>query len=209
MSGATPGKPVIGLVGGIGAGKSTVAAELARLGCVCVDADAIGHELLGEPDVRREIRERWGGGVFGPDGRVDRARLGRIVFAGRQELAALEGILHPRIRRRLAERIAAARDKAGVEAIVLDAAVLFEAGWNDLCTHIVYVKAGRHERARRVREQRGWERSTLQAREKMQICLDKKAAESDYTIDNSSSASRLREQVRRLIQLIRAADRTG
>jgi dephospho-CoA kinase len=202
------GKPVIGIVGGIGAGKSTVAAELARLGCARIDADAIGHELLADPDVRRQIRRRWGEGVFGPEGAVDRRALGQIVFADAAELRALGAILHPRIRHRMEEQIARAQADRRVRGVVVDAAVLFEAGWDDLCTHRIFVRAPQAERARRARRQRGWDASAWRRREKMQISLDKKAAKSDYTVDNSSSLSHLHEQVRSLFHLIHAADRT-
>lgn len=203
-----PGKAVIGIVGGIGAGKSTVAAELVQLGCARIDGDAIGHALLADPEVRRQIRQRWGEGVFSPEGDVRREALGEIVFADAAELRALGEILYPRIRRGIEEQIARAQADPDVRAIVLDAAVLFEAGWDDLCTHVVFVRAPQADRARRVRQQRGWDDSTWRRREKKQISLDKKAAQSDYTVDNSSGSSYLRKQVRRLFQLIHAADRT-
>jgi len=195
-------KPVLGIVGGIGAGKSTAAAELAALGCVRVDGDAIGHELLGDREVLREIRRRWPAGVVGPDGRVDREALARRVFADPAELEALNAILHPRIRRRLAERIAAARRDPAARGIVVDAAVLLEAGWDEFCTHLVFVSAPEERRLERVSAQRGWGRRTWMQREKSQISLDKKAAKCDYTIDNRSSVSRLREQIRQLLHRI-------
>ena len=202
------GKPVIGIVGGIGAGKSTVAAELVKLGCARIDADAIGHALLADPAVQRQIRRRWGEGVFDPQGRVDRRALGETVFADAAQLQALGAILHPRMRRRMEQQIARAQADPRVAAVVVDAAVLFEAGWDDLCTHRVFVRAPRAQRARRVRAQRGWDAPAWRRREKMQISLDKKAAKSDYIINNSSSLSCLHEQVRSIFYLIYAADRT-
>jgi len=202
-------KPVIGLVGGIGAGKSTVAAELARLGCAVVDADAIGHELLVDPSIRQEIRDRWGDGVFAPDGSVDRRRLGGIVFADRGELDRLEAIMHPRIGRRLVEAIGRARSDPAVAAVVVDAAVLLEAGWDRLCTHLVYVGADEETRRRRVQAGRGWDRQKWLAREKSQISLDKKRRGCQYYVDNSSSVSRLGEHVRGIFrEIVQAADRS-
>lgn len=199
-------KPVIGIVGGIGAGKSTVAAEFAALGCVLIDADAIGHELLDEDDVRHQVRRRWGPGVFDDDGRVRRGELAARVFADPAELDELNRILHPRIRRQLAERIDAAMAAPGAAGAVVDAAVLFEAGWDDLCSHVVFVAADDPMRLQRVRRQRGWDRQMWQEREKSQISLDKKQAECDYTLDNRPSASLLREQVRQLFHRICCAD---
>jgi dephospho-CoA kinase len=198
MGAAHRGKPVIGIAGGIGAGKSTVAAELANLGCRVVDADAIGHELLGANDVRRELERRWGRRVFTPEGQVDREAVAEIVFAEPGELEALNRILHPRIRRRMEQQIDEALADPDAAGVVVDAAVLFEAGWDDLCTHRLFVAAPAPQRARRVAASRGWSRRTWQQREKRQISLDTKAARCDSTTDNSSSVSRLREQIRQL-----------
>ena len=195
-------KPVIGIVGGIGAGKSTAAQAFADLGCALIDADAIGHELLADPDVLRQVRRRWGQAV-GADGRVDRRVLAAVVFADAAELEALNRILHPRIRRELARRIARALADADTQGVVVDAAVLFEAGWDDLCTHRVFVAASDEQRSRRVARQRGWDHAVWQQREKTQISLDTKAAKSDYTVDNRSGASRLRKQIRQLLHQIR------
>jgi dephospho-CoA kinase len=201
-------KPVIGVVGGIGAGKSTVAAELVRLGCGLIDADAIGHELLSDPDVQAELRRRWGEGGFGPDGGVDRGALARRVFHDPQELAALNAIMHPRMRRRMEERIARLAQDPSAAAVVIDAAVLFEAGWDDLCTHVVFVQAPEDARARRVQASRGWDRATWTAREKSQISLDSKARRCYVVLENSSSVSRLQEQVRKLFcRVIHVAER--
>jgi dephospho-CoA kinase len=193
-------KPVIGLVGGIGAGKSTVAAELGKLGCAVIDGDAIGHQLLAEPAVRRQLRERWGESIFRPEGAVDRQRLGEIVFADRRELEALQAILHPRIRRRIAEAIDRAQADPAPPAVVIDAAILLEAGWDDLCTHLVFVEADEPIRARRVAQGRRWDDATRQGREKMQISLDKKRRRCHYAIINSSSVSRLNDQIRKLFR---------
>lgn len=205
-SGILGARPVVGILGGIGAGKSRVAAELEALGWARVDADAIGHELLADPAVRRAVRRRWGAGVFGPGGQVDRKALAEIVFADPAELEALNALMHPRIRRRMARRIRRARADARVAGVVVDAAVLLEAGWDDLCTHLVFVSAPDRLRARRAASDRGWTRRDWRRREKSQISLDIKAARCDYKLENSSSASRLREQVRLLNrQLVHAA----
>ncbi len=202
-------KPVIGLVGGIGAGKSTVAAELGRLGCAVIDADAIGHDVLDEPSVRQRVRERWGDGVFAPDGAVDRRRLGKEVFADRGQLAELTAITHPLISRRIVERIAAAGDDPAAAAVVLDAAVLLEAGLEGLCTHLVYVDADDETRFKRVADGRGWDRAAWLAREKAQISLDKKRERCQYYVDNSSSVSHLGKHVRGIFrEIIRAAERS-
>ena len=102
-------KPVIGLVGGVGAGKSVAAAELAALGWVVIDADVIGHELLKCPDVRRRVVEIWGEGILDGEGEVDRSALAAVVFGRPREMARLNSIMHPRIRRRMERALALAR----------------------------------------------------------------------------------------------------
>ncbi len=198
---------MIGLVGGIGAGKTTAAAELARLGCTVIDGDAIGHQLLAEPTVRRRLRERWGEGIFHRDGTVDRSRLGRIVFADARELEALSAILHPLIRRRMAETIDRVQADPAAAAAVADAAVLLEAGWDKLCTHLVFIEADPAARARRATAARGWDAAGWNAREKSQISLDKKRRKCHYAIANSSSVSHLNEQIRGIFrEIIRTAE---
>src|SRR5947209_12696631 len=98
-----PRKPVLGLLGGIGSGKSLVAAELARRGGRVVNGDELGHEALRQPEIQQRIRERWGADVFNEQGEVDRRRLGAIVFAEPKELRALEALSFPWIERRFRE----------------------------------------------------------------------------------------------------------
>lgn len=200
--GDSPGKPVIGLAGGIGSGKSTAAARLAELGCAVIDADAIGHELLRQDDLRAELRRRWPDLPDGPDGVADRAALGRIVFADPAELKQLDAIMHPRMRNQITRRIDHARSRRDVPAVVVDAAVLFEAGWDDLCTHKVFVDASAGERAERVARQRHWDYHVWEEREKTQISLDTKRHSCDYNIGNHSTVSRLNKQIDKLFRRI-------
>ncbi|MBL7220871.1 MAG: dephospho-CoA kinase [Phycisphaerae bacterium] len=198
MPPAPPIKPVIGIIGGIGSGKTTVADELSALGCAVVDADAIGHELLDDPGVLGELRQRWGDEIFTAEGKVDRGALAEIVFASRGELDALNGILHPRIGREMAGAVDSAVADTSVAAIVLDAALLLEAGWDELCSHVIFVDTPGDVRRSRVGEQRGWKQKNWESREKMQISLDIKRNRCDYCVDGSSSVSHLRQQVRKL-----------
>jgi dephospho-CoA kinase len=195
-------KPVIGIVGGVGAGKSAAAACFAALGCRRIDADKIGHDLLNGESIRRRVRRRWGDGVFLPGGTVNRRALGRLVFDDPAELRILNSILHPAIRREIRRRIAEGRRDPRTKALVLDAAVLFEAGWEEFCTDLVFVKSPRALRAARVKKARGWNRRTWQAREKSQISLDDKKKRCYHSVDNSSGVSHLSSQVRRVFNRI-------
>ena len=194
-------KPVIGIIGGVAAGKSTVAAELAELGCAVVDADAVGHELIQHDDVKAELRELWGDRILDAAGSVDRSAVARRVFADGGALAELNAIMRPRMRVELGRRIKRLSADPAVKAVVLDAAVLLEAGWDDLCTAVVFVAADDKQRAARSAG-RGWDRATWRRREKSQKPLDIKRARAEYVLDNSSSLAFLREQVRSLLHTV-------
>jgi dephospho-CoA kinase len=120
---------IIGLTGGIGSGKSTVAGFLEKLGAVVLDADSIWHEMLEtDTDVHREIGDAFGKQVLGRDGKIDRNKLAAVVFKDRDELIKLNLISHPLINRRM-QNILEDYKKQGVEVAVIEATLLIEAGW--------------------------------------------------------------------------------
>ena len=189
-------KPLIGLLGGVGSGKSVVAVELVALGCGCVDADAIGHELLKDPQVRAELEKHWGRGILDESGNVNRKTLAESAFASHRQAEALNAIMHPRIRRRMVEQIAAMSEDPDIPAIVIDAALLLETDWHELCNVFIFISTPEDIRTERVKQSRGWDRQTLKRRENLQIPLDIKADKADYVVNNSLSESSLREQIR-------------
>ncbi|MBN1553733.1 MAG: dephospho-CoA kinase [Phycisphaerae bacterium] len=193
--------PVVGIVGGVGSGKSTAAELFERKGCCRIDCDKLGHALLLNEDVKRDIRSEWGASVFDENDNVIRKAVAEIVFTDAEQLDKLERILHPRIREKIVQAVHEAQT-TDCPAVVVDAAVLFEAGWDDLCTHVVFVDAPEDDRVGRVSERSGWDAEILHARESKQIPLDKKAKRCHYTIRNHSSVSRLQEQVDRLLHHI-------
>ncbi|MCL2701043.1 MAG: dephospho-CoA kinase [Phycisphaerae bacterium] len=200
-------KPVIGLVGGIGAGKSTVAAEFSRLGCFAIDADAVGHAVLREPAVRDAVAAAFGADVLDAAGEVDRKALAGVVFGDEAALATLNALTHPRIAERISRLVEQARRDEAVAAVVLDAAVLLEAGWDPVCTDCVFVSAPNPVRLARVRSNRGWDEASWARREKTQISLDKKASRCEYTVDNSSDIPHVRQQVQQVFHRILAKSR--
>jgi len=187
----------IGILGGVASGKSLVTKALADLGAGVLDADRVGHEVLRTPEAEEMVRRRWGDLVFGPDGHIDRTRLAAIVFAGsigaEQERKHLEELLHPEIGRRLeheAEQMAA----AGCRAAVLDAPLLLEAGWDRLCSWMIFVDAPWPLRLARALR-RGWSEKDFAAREGVQESLDLKRKRADVIVDNSGSSDETRAQV--------------
>lgn len=187
----------IGLVGGVASGKSLVAQMLADRGAVVLSADQVAHDVLGLPEVRDALVARWGRGVLNSQGEIDRPAVARRVFGpGPQELAErkfLEAIVHPPTRQRMEVELAAhAAD--GADVCVVDAPLLLEAGWNELCNLVVLVDT---PRARRevFASQRGWKPDEIARREAAQMPMEQKRRAADYVIENSADLAALREQV--------------
>jgi len=193
-------KAVIGLIGGMGSGKSLVAATLAERGARVISGDRLGHEALQQPEIRSQLSQRWRTEILDEKGNIDRRRIAAIVVADSEERRALEGLVHPWIERRLAEEVAAAEADPAVVLIVLDAAIMLEAGWNKLCDRLVYVDAPRDVRLRRLAEQRGWSAKEVEAREKVQMPLAEKANRADDFVDNSGTPGQLAQQVDQLLR---------
>ena len=191
-----PAKPVvIGILGGVAAGKSTVAGMFAAHGLCHVDADAHSRRATEEPAVLAQLAGLWPQVVA--DGKLDRAALARIVFADTVARKELEVLLHPVIRRNLLAEIAAA--KAQGASVLLDAPLLLEGGLIDVCDHVVFVEADAATRARRAAA-RGWAADELARREAAQASLQEKLRRAHHRIDNGGDQEATRAQVAALLQ---------
>lgn len=188
-------KPLIGIVGGIASGKSTVAAEFERCGCARIDADAIVSELLAEPTIRARIVRRFGPTVVDAGGAIDRRRLAALAFSGAKELAALHDILHPAVLERIEDLIEQYAGQANVPAVVLDAPLLVEVGWAHRCDRIVFVDCAWERRVQRALSTGRLTEQDVKIRENFQISLDTKAGLADNTVDNNSDFSALVSQI--------------
>lgn len=189
---------VLGLAGGIGAGKSEVARQLAALGCVVVDSDVEARAALDRPDVRETLVRWWGPDVVGEDGRVDRGRVAEIVFRAPAERERLEGLIHPLVRSRRADLITRARG-ASARAAVIDAPLLFEAGVDAECDAVIWVEASRATRVGRVVRTRGWTEAELDRREKAQWPIERKRGKCRYEISNDDEGD-LRSRVEAVLE---------
>jgi dephospho-CoA kinase len=194
------------LAGGIGAGKSTVAAILAELGAGVIDSDRLAREELSDPRVADMLRQWWGARVCHADGTVDRERVAEIVFSDPGERARLNGLIHPRVARRRGELLEAMAHDAAVRVVVFDSPLLFETGLNQVCDAVVFVEADRKVRWARVRADRGWSEAEFLRREKSQQLLDKKRERADYIVDSSSGLDTLRFQVERVLSRVLGED---
>jgi dephospho-CoA kinase len=194
-------KLVVGLIGGIGSGKSQVAGAFARHGARIIAGDQLAHSALRDPEVRTKVVGRWGQEVLAPEGEIDRRALAAIVFADPAELKALESITHPWIRGRIRAELEAARRDSSVPLIVLDAAIMLEAGWDEVCDRLVFIDAPRSVRLERLARQRGWTEKEVDARERAQLPLTEKVVRADHVLENSASLEHLNRQVDDLLHL--------
>ncbi len=200
MSGFKHGpKPLIGLIGAIGAGKSTAAKCFAARGGHVIDADALGHEALRQPEIIAALVKLWGAEIRNADGFLDRRAIGRIVFADREQRTALEAVVFPYIGERTRQEIFAAQANPNVSFVVLDAAVLLEAGWGDLVDSLVYIDAPRSTRLARLAIRSGWNETELSARESAQLPAEEKKARAHAVIVNDAGTVELQEQVDRVL----------
>jgi dephospho-CoA kinase len=190
---------VIGLTGGIGSGKSTVAHFLTELGAVIIDADKVGHEALlpGSP-VSGEVVAAFDKGILLPDGNINRRELGRMVFSSSECLAKLNRIVHPWMYDTMKARIEDYR-KQGVRVMVLDAAILLEAGWISLA-HEVWVTVASPEtvlRRLKTRED-GLSEADALARIRLQMTNEERVKHADVVIDTDCSLEEVRTTVKKL-----------
>lgn len=184
---------LVGLTGGIGAGKSTVSALLAARGAVIVDADAITRALQepGQP-VLAAIVDRFGVGVLDPDGRLDRAGLAEIVFTDPDALRDLNAIVHPAVGAEIARRLAA--EQSSDRVVVLDVPLLVETGRGGL-SGIVVVDVPAELAVDRLVTQRGMSEEDARARLAVQASRDERLAKADVVIDNSGTLEALEARV--------------
>jgi dephospho-CoA kinase len=172
------------------------AAAMQSLGCDVIDADAVAHDVLDQPEVQEMLAAWWGAEVILPSG-VDRAAIARIVFDDAAARQKLEQLVHPRVESICRGRIEASKPASGV--VVLDAPLLFEAGWDAWCDCVVFIDAPESVRRARVRANRGWNDAEFQARSDVQIPLDEKRARSDHVLVNAEDPASLRRQTAGLL----------
>ncbi|MBV8170982.1 MAG: dephospho-CoA kinase [Candidatus Eremiobacteraeota bacterium] len=194
---------IVGLTGGIGSGKSTVAQLLAAQGAVIVDTDAVAREVVEPPSaVLDAIRYEFGDTVIGADGKLDRKAVAAIVFADPRKRELLEGLTHPAIRARTLELINAATPGKVIVAIV---PLLFESGFDRLCDTTVAVVAGEEQRLARAAERDQAPREAVAARMHAQLSDDEFERLAAYIVRNDGDRAHLERQVDALWQKLSAS----
>jgi dephospho-CoA kinase len=191
---------VLGLTGGIGSGKSMVAQMFSQLGAVVIDADKLAREVVepGQPALE-EIAATFGPQVLLPDGRLDRPKLGDIIFADPTQRAKLDGITHPRIRARMEEEIKARRSGPGV--LIVDIPLLYENDRGRSVERVIVVWVDPQTQLQRLRERDGLTADAARQRIAAQMPLEAKRARADHVIDNSGNRADTQAQVEAIYHL--------
>jgi dephospho-CoA kinase len=188
-------KPVIGLLGGIGSGKSTVANQFANLGCAVIEADQIAHDVIEEPDVIDTISAVFGPNVLSSDEMIDRSKLAARVFEDAEQLEKLQTIVHPPVLEKCEQLLTQYLSTPSVPAVVLDIPLLLESGLDRRCNVLIFVESPPAQRFQRAIAKKGLSEDQIKKRENFQISLDKKRQIAQYTLQNNSDLSDLAEQV--------------
>jgi dephospho-CoA kinase len=189
---------IVGLTGGIASGKSAVSEILSGLGATVIDADKVGHEAFHPgSDIWRGVVAVFGEAILGENGEIDRGKLADIVFRDPEALERLNGIMHPKMYEIVKEKIEAMRAE-GNEVVVLEAALLIEAGWTDLVDQVWVVVAPESVVIDRLRQQKGFTREQAEARIKAQTTASQKVTSADVVITNDSDLESLRGKIEKL-----------
>jgi dephospho-CoA kinase len=190
---------VIGVTGGVGTGKSTVAAMFNRLGATVLDADAMAHALM-EPKrpAWRRIVQAFGRKVVNPDETINRTHLAALVFQDARQRARLERILHPQVMGAITRELRRLKRGRGVPVVVLDIPLLVEVGAQKLVDVLVVVTASPSACEERLARRAGWTREEIARRIKAQWDLSAKVALADHVVDNSGGVKATRTQVKRI-----------
>jgi dephospho-CoA kinase len=193
----------VGLTGGVASGKSTVSAILAELGAVVIDADALAREVVAPgTEGLAAVVEEFGPDVLGPDGGIDRPRLGALVFADPERRRALESIIHPRVRARAAEIEAAAPVGA---VVVHDIPLLAETGQAASFDAVVVVDVPVEMQVDRMVRIRGMSEADARARIAAQADRDARLAVATYVVENTGSLDELRARVQEVYRTIESS----
>ena len=189
---------VIGLTGSIGTGKSEVTRLLQEFGAEVINADQVGHEAYTpHTDSWNEVVDAFGQDILQPDGEIDRRKLGAIVFADPGQMAKLNGIMHPRMAGMVAEKTEQMRSR-GVKVVVVEAALMFEAGWETLVDEVWATDSPLETVFQRLMSRNGLDEKEVRKRIKSQMDIQKRLDRADVVVDNSGDVAALEATVKSL-----------
>lgn len=189
---------VIGLTGSIGTGKSEAARQLETLGASIISADQVGHEAYTpNTEAWEQVVAAFGDDILQDDGEIDRRKLGAIVFSDPSQLEKLNQIMHPRMARMVSEKIEVFRG-LGVNVVVVEAALLFEAGWDTLVEEVWVTDSPEHIVIGRLKERNGMSEEEAQKRINSQMDRSERIERSDFVINNSGDMAEMGNAIKEL-----------
>ena len=189
---------VIGLTGSIGTGKSEAARQLEALGAFIISADQVGHEAYTpNTEAWEQVVAAFGDDILQDDGEIDRRKLGAVVFSDPGQLEKLNQIMHPRMARMVADRIEELRDQ-GAEVVVVEAALLFEAGWDSLVEEVWVTDSTEQVVIERLKQRNGMSEEEARKRISSQMGRTERLERSDYVIENSGDMATLGSTIKKL-----------
>ena len=189
---------VIGLTGSIGTGKSEAARQLEALGASIISADQVGHEAYTpNTEAWEQVVAAFGDDILQDDGEIDRRKLGAVVFSDPGQLEKLNQIMHPRMARMVADKIEELRDQ-GVEVVVVEAALLFEAGWDSLVEEVWVTDSTEQVVIERLKQRNGMSEEEARKRISSQMGRTERLERSDYVIENSGDMATLGNTIKEL-----------
>ena len=187
---------VIGLTGGIGTGKTEVSRLLEQLGATVINADQVGHEAYTpHSEAWQEVVRTFGEDVLQENGEIDRRKLGGIVFADPEQLATLNGIMHPRMAAIVKEKLEGLANQ-GTDVAVVEAAVLFEAGWDALVGEVWTTESLAERVVERLQQRNGFAPEEIRKRIASQMPAEDRARRADEVIVNDGELEDLETAVR-------------
>ena len=189
---------VIGLTGSIGTGKSEAARQLEALGASIISADEVGHEAYTpNTEAWEQVIAAFGDDILQDDGDINRRKLGALVFSDPSQLEKLNQIMHPRMARMVADKIEVLRDQ-GVNVVVVEAALLFEAGWDTLVEEVWVTDSPEHIVIGRLKERNGLSEEEAKKRINSQMNRVERIERSDFVINNSGDMADLGNAIKEL-----------
>ncbi len=189
---------VIGLTGSIGTGKSAAASYLEALGASLISADQVGHEAYTpNTEAWEQVVAAFGDEILREDKEIDRSKLGALVFSDPSKLEQLNQIMHPRMARMVADKIEVLRSQ-GVGVVVVEAALLFEAGWDSLVEEVWVTDSPEQTVVERLKQRNGMSEEEARKRISSQMDRAERLERSDYVIDNSGNMAGLESAIKEL-----------
>lgn len=194
---------IIGVTGGFGTGKTTVAGFFKRFGVIVLDADKIAHDAISPKGAAcKKVLKIFGKKILRKDKEINRRRLGEIVFRNKPLLGRLCGIIHPAVIKDIKEKIKAIKKQRPNAVVILDIPLLVEAGLLDLIDKLIVVKADKRLQISRCRKKTGLSGKDILARIKAQMPIKEKIRVSDFIIDNSGTKKQTKKEVKKLWEKI-------